>query len=134
MPTFLKSDLLIPQDRITQITDALKNDTVPDPMTVVITEQKRKVDNLTAKYTIDDDWYRSLVRPLVMYHLYASGSIGAMPKEVAEAYEKVNAELAAINKGEHPGLAQDDPLPSEARPSTAGWGSNTKLKLPSDDS
>jgi hypothetical protein len=132
-PPFTKNDLLMPQTRIDEITDALQNALMTDPIAVVIAEQKQKVDSYTGKYAIGDEWYRSLVRPLVVYELYATGSIGSMPDAVKDAYAAKIKELELIRDGKHPDLAHDDPLPSEVRPSLANWSSNTKLKLPSDE-
>jgi len=132
-PPFTKNDLLMPQARIDEITDALKNDVVTDPIAVVIAEQKQKVDSYTGKYAIGDEWYRSLVRPLVIYELYATGSIGSMPDAVKDAYAAKIKELELIRDGKHPDLPHDDPLPSEVRPPSADWSSNTRLRLPSDE-
>lgn len=130
MPTFTKNDLLMPQVRIDEITDSLKNDSVTDPIAVVIAEQKQRVDSYIGATgvaaTIGDEWYRSLVRPLVVYELYATGSIGTMPEAVKNAYDAKIKELELIRDGKHPDLLSAPPA------SSAGWGSGSKLSLPSD--
>ncbi len=132
-PPFTKNDLLMPQTRIDEITDALQNALMTDPIAVVIVEQKQKVESYTAKYAIGDDWFRSMLRALVVYELYATGSIGSMPDAVKEAYAAKIKELELIRDGKHPDLAHDDPMPSEVRPPSADWSSNTRLRLPSDE-
>jgi hypothetical protein len=120
MATFVKTDLLVSQARIDQITSALANATQTDPITAMIAEEMARVDNLTNKL-LDDASYKRLVRALVMWKLFATGSIGPMPDEIKHGYEEALKELNDIRDRK------------QANPALVGspsgqWGSTDKVK------
>lgn len=128
---FLKTDLLISQTRIDQITSALANSAQPDPIAVIITEEQRKVDTWRGQHDLDDDSYKRLMRALVMYKLFATGSIGPMPEEVKGAYEDAMDELSDIRDGKLQ-LVTDTTPPSGVDVPAAKQGGATKVKARSD--
>lgn len=125
-PTIVASDLLISDTRITQITNALRNTTITDPISVEITRQIDKVDSYTSQYVLAANRYKRLVRALVMYELYATGSLGTPPADIKPAYEAAMKELEDIRDGKFDDLELADPADTGVGEG-GNWGSETKI-------
>ncbi len=125
---FTKPDLLIHQDRLDQITAALANPEHPDPIGEVIAEEIGAVEDHTARYELSEGRSRRLVRALVLFKLYASGSLGGMPEEIRTSYQAALAELNAIKAGEFKDLPLKVPTPPEiSAAASACWGSGERV-------
>lgn len=126
MPTITRDDLLIPEDEQQTILAALANSEIVDPWTPAISQAVNKVDAYTAAYVLSADHYKRLVRPIVLWLLYAL--TGGIPEAKQKLYEDALKELEQIRDGKFTNLT---PAPSTPSDSThaGNWGSEDKIRF-----
>ncbi len=123
--SFAKSDLHVSQDDQDKITAALANATVTDPIQSTIAEEVQTVNDYPSRYTLAAERHQRLVRALALYKLYAL--IGDVSKARADDFDNAMEELMDIRDGKFPELT----LAGSAA-SAGSWGSQTRLKMPSE--
>lgn len=99
---FTDDDLLLSADKVTQLTKALSNMNVADPLQYLCDEASADVARLTTGYVLDDNSVRGFIRALALYRIY--GYAGPVPLDVQKAYDAASAELQAIASGRRPNL------------------------------
>ena len=125
--SFAVRDLLLTDGRQAQLTEALANLGVDDPLTVLIAEAQAEVTRLIRGYDIDDASVNSWVRVLTLEKAFTAGELG-VPEDIAAAAKAAREELQAIAAGKRPNL------PLTEAPATPGlgagnWGSADKVTL-----
>lgn len=113
------TDLLLTDERSGQLTAALANVGVEDPLQMCIDEAEAEVARYTTGYTLEEASVASLVRDLALGKAYAL--CGPMPADIKTRYDNARDELIAISKGERPNLAPADTS------GTGSWGSRDKI-------
>jgi hypothetical protein len=115
---FAESDLLLGDDKLTELKAALSTVGVDAPLQVCIDEAMAEVTRLTAGFVLEEASLDRFIRALALQQAYTLA--GPVPVEVQKLYDDVVAELTAIARGDRPNLpvAETDP----AQPSAA-WGS-----------
>ena len=124
------SDLLISQDEIDKITEALANDAAPAPIVSVIAEQTRKVQDYTLKHALSEERLHRLIRPLALFQLYSL--LGQVSPALQADHDSAMKELEEIRDGKFPDLALAVPVPADVASAPARHGSQTRLKMPSE--
>jgi len=102
---FTDNDLLLSADRAAQLTRALANIGVADPLQYLCDEAAADVARLTTGYVIDANALRGFIRSLALFRIY--GYAGPVPKDIQAAYDSAKAELEAIAGGKRPNLPRD---------------------------
>ncbi len=124
---FTASDLLLTEDRKAQLTAALANLGVADPLGKLIGEAVADVARLTRGYAVDEQSVNGWVRVLALERAFLAAELG-VPKDITEAAKAAREELAAIARGDRPNLPLTEA--SVTPPVNAGtWGSGTKIEL-----
>jgi hypothetical protein len=124
---FTAQDLLLTEERKTQLTAALANLGVPDPLAKVIAESVSEVARLTRGYELDEITTHGWVRVLTLERAYLAAELG-VPEDIANAAKAARDELGAIAAGRRPNL----PLaaaPSSPTPGSGAYGTNTRVSL-----
>lgn len=120
---FTADQLLLTASRKAEITAALANSGVADPVGSCVTEAIAEVARFTSGYVWTDDALAGFIRPLALFKLYSL--IGPAPKDLAKAYTDTMTELVAISKGERPNLVLDS---NPETPTGGGsWGAQTNI-------
>lgn len=118
---FSTNDLLLSADRSAQLTKALANLGVADPLLYICEEAAADVARMTTGYVLDEASMRNFVRSLALFRIYAKA--GPVPEDVQRDYDSALKELEAIAKGERPNLPK---VPVEGQATIVGkWGSKT---------
>ena len=120
---FVDTDLLLSPDRQAQLTKALSNLNVADPLQYLCDEAAAEVARLTTGYVLDDLSLRGLTRALALYKVYSYA--GPVPKDVQTNYDAADKELQAIAGGKRPNLPKVT-TPSQA---TIAGSSGSGCKL-----
>jgi hypothetical protein len=123
-------DLLLPDDELTQITGALENLGIADPISQKCAEVAELFAQYTARYVIGDENAKRLQRPLIIYELYAL--IGAATETIAASKDAALQELRDIRDGKFPNLELAEEQPSSPA-GRAAWGSKIKIAFPGDE-
>lgn len=121
---FTVNDLLLTPDRAGQLTKALSNLGIADPLQYLCDEAAADVARLITGYAVDEAAVRGFVRSLALYRAY--GYAGPVPRDVEGAYKEAMKELEAIASGKRPNLTRADE--DEENPPSGGWGSETKVE------
>lgn len=124
---FTVQDLLLTEERKTQLTSALANLGVVDPLGKVITEAAADVARYIRGYVVADDSQNGWIRVIALEKAYLAGELG-VPEDIASAAKAAREELAAIARGDRPNLPRED-LGATPDPNAGAWGSATKLTL-----
>lgn len=118
------TDLLLTDDRQEQLTAALANTGIAEPLVLCLTEAAADVARFTAGYVIAQSSLNGWTRALALWKAFTLAELG-VPEDVQKAYEAAMDELTAIAKGERPNIPQ---TPVTTPPASAGaWGSRDKL-------
>ena len=121
------SDLLLTEDRKAQLTAALANLGVADPLGKLIGEAVADVARLTRGYVVDEQSVNGWVRVLALERAFLAAELG-VPKDIMEAAKAAREELAAIARGDRPNLPLAEA--SVTPPVNAGvWGSNERIAI-----
>jgi hypothetical protein len=124
---FTESDLLadISQKELDGIAKKLVEQGDPQPISVTIAEQLRKVEDYAKRWKLEEERWKRLTRALVLFELYSR--VGSIPEKRKLKYEEAMKELREIRDGKFPDLAEEAPAP-EGLPSGRGrWGSAEKI-------
>lgn len=120
-------DLLLTEERHAQLTAALENLGVADPLAALLAEAEADVARYTRGYEIGQSSLDSWARALTLYKAFLAAEAG-IPKDIEAAYKDALTELTAIAKGERPNLVKEQATPA-ATVGIGGWGSATRLTL-----
>lgn len=126
--TFTVSDLLLADDVLAELNDALANSGVVAAVDQCIAEAVALVDSYTSAYTIADDRIKGWVRPVALFKAFSITGQGKSPQGYKDAYEAALAELKDVRDGKFPYA----PATTVATSSTGAWGSQTRLAMPGD--
>lgn len=121
---FTESNLLLTEKKLTQLTTALANTDIVDPLATCIAEATADVARLTAGFILDEDSINGFIRSLALYK--ACGLVGSVPDDVDKQYDNAMKELNSIARGERPNLPRV-PEAGGGTQSTGGWGSQEKI-------
>jgi len=121
------ADLLLTEERQAQLTAALENLGVADPLAVLLAEAQADVARYTRGYDLDQASLDSWTRALTLYKAFLAAEAG-IPKDIEAAYKDALAELTAIARGERPNLVKEQATPA-ATVGVGGWGSATRITL-----
>jgi hypothetical protein len=116
--------LLLSADRSAQLTAALSNLGVEDPLGTCLAEASSDVARLTAGYVIDESSTNGWIRALTLYKAY--GLVGPVPTDIKLQCDEVVKELTAIAKGERPNLERAQ---AGTNPTAGAWGGEERLKM-----
>ena len=120
--------LLLTATRSAQLTAALANTGIPDPLAACLAEAEADVARFTAGYTIEEDAVTSFVRPLALRKAYAL--CGPVPSDIEKEHQSALEELRAIAEGKRLNLPRADT--GQQKPSGA-WGSDTQIPMRTDE-
>lgn len=98
---FSKSKLLLTADREAQLTAALANATVTDPLTTICAEQEARITLALGEYTVATALQESIIRAFALHHAYSLAE-GSIPADIAALYEDAQKQLAAIQAASDP--------------------------------
>jgi phage gp36-like protein len=115
---FTQNDLLLTDARLAQLTAALANIAVTNPLQVAIDEAIATVARLTAGYVVAVGVLNSWTRSVALYKAWLIA--GAVPEDIRKDYELVMKELQAIAAGDQANLPLAGTVPVSA---TGSWGS-----------
>jgi hypothetical protein len=118
---FTVAKLLLTAERQAQLTAALANLTVGDPIAVCVTEAEAAVARFTTGYTLTAADTDQFCRILALYHIYSL--TGVVPPDIAKNYSNAIEELRAIAAGERPNLPVADPTGA----GTGTWGAQANI-------
>jgi hypothetical protein len=125
--SFTKDDLLLPPAEVAAVTKKFGSEARPDPISEIVTSANRTVETYTARYAIDADWARRLVRALAFAELMRL--LERMNQTLKDAENDTLKELRDIRDGKFPDLqlaaAEDAPTPAAGQ--TGNWGSGTRI-------
>jgi hypothetical protein len=124
---FTVQDLLLTEERKTQLTAALANLGVADPLGKIVGEASADVARLTRGYVIEESSVNGWIRVLALERAYLVAELG-VPEDMATAADAAREELAAIASGRRPNL-QLAAAPSTAPVSSGSWGSSPKVPI-----
>jgi len=116
--------LLLSTDRAAQLTAALSNLGVSDPLGTCLAEALADVARFTAGYVIAEDSANGWTRALALYKAF--GLVGPVPQDIKLQYDEALKELTAIAKGDRPNLERTE---DGTRPTAGAWGSEDKLGM-----
>lgn len=117
-------DLLIPDAELSQLTTALANAGVVQPLDDIVAWAAQVVADHTIGYTLSTIRIQGFVRDLTIWRAYTLA--GAVSENQTKAYEAAMRELRDIRDGKFP----LPPATVATPPANAGnWGSHTKLCL-----
>lgn len=121
---FAESNLLLTEKKLTQLTAALANTGVDDPLATCIAEATADVARLTAGFILDEASTNGFIRALALFKAYSL--CGSVPDDVDKQYDNAMKELNSIARGERPNLPRV-PEAGGGTQSTGGWGSQDKI-------
>ena len=125
--TFTVQDLLLSEERAEQLTTALANLGVADPLEKVVVEATAEVDRFTAGYLIPDDAKAGWIRILALHRAFLAAEL-PVPEDVETAVKAALEELTAIAEGKRPNLPLAPTDPDDPVTTAAGdWGSRPKV-------
>jgi hypothetical protein len=127
LPKFSEADLALTQDKLSQITRALANRGIADPVQIFVDDAVQMVSDYTAAYALAADRWRRLMRPIALCKIYQS--IGELPDAVKKAYDDAVRELEEIRDGKFHNLTPADVPLVEIATQPASWGSQTKISM-----
>lgn len=123
--SFTADQLLLTDERKTQLIAALANTGLADPLGTCITEATADVDRYTAGYTIAQSSLDGWIRALALWKAFTVASLG-VPDDIQKAYDAAITELKDIALGKRPNLPRTDEA-DDPNTSTGTWGSATKI-------
>lgn len=123
--TFTVSDLLLADDVLAELNDALANSGVVAAVEQCIAEAVSVVTSYTSSYTIDDDRLKGWVRPIALFKAFSITGQGKSPQGYKDAYEAALAELKDVRDGKFPYA----PATATATAATGAWGSQTRIAM-----
>jgi hypothetical protein len=121
---FTKYDLLLTPAKMTQLTTALANLNVADPLQYLCDEAAADVARFTAGYVLDANSVRNFTRSLGLYRVYSLA--GPVPMDVQKDYDSALLELQAIAEGKRPNLPRAE---TGDNPPSGKWGSKPVIKM-----
>ena len=121
---FDKSKLLLTEEKSAQLTAAMANVDVADPLQQVCDEAAAVVTRMTASYALADAQVAGFIRSLALFEAYRVANVPA-PEDVASQQEVAMKELTAIAAGDRPNLPKA--ADSDLSPGAGNWGSSTKV-------
>lgn len=124
---FTVDKLLLTETRKSQLTVALANLGVADPLGSLISEAVSEVNRFTAGYVIDENSLNGWIRTITLYKAYTVAELG-VPEDLTKAFEVAMKELSDIAAGKRPNLPTT-PVDEETPSPTGGWGSETKITI-----
>lgn len=123
---FTKYDLLLDAAKLAQLTKALANTGVADPVQSCVNEGIAEVERLTSGYVIADAAKYGWIRALALFKAYSLA--GPVPEDVQKQYDGAIKQLEAIATG----AVKNLPVAASESGSNAGaagkWGSGEKIK------
>ncbi len=118
--------LLLTDERRTQLTAALTGTGMATPLETLITEAESEVARLTRGYVIPEASQQAWARALTLWRAFVVAELG-VPDDVKAGYEAAMEELTAIAEGRRPNLEREDLTPGAT---TGGrWGSSDRIAL-----
>jgi hypothetical protein len=124
---FTSQDLLLTEERKTQLTAALANLGVADPLAKVIGEAVSEVSEMTRGYVIAESRTNGWTRILSLEKAYLAAELG-VPEDISNSADAVRKELAAIASGNRPNLPLTE-APEVPSTGSGKWGGDTKIGL-----
>ena len=125
-----KTDLLLKDDELAQLTEALENLGIADPIAQKAAEVAQLFAQYTARYIIGEENAKRLQRPIIIYELYAL--IGAASRTIEASKDAALQELKDIRDGKFPGLELAESQPEHVAGAGA-WGSKTQITFSGDE-
>ena len=122
---FQTTDLLLSPDKAAQLTKALSNLGVADPLQYLCDEAAADVARLTTGYVTDDGSLRNFTRKLALFEIYSKAQAGAVPDGIVKDHDEALKELQDIAAGKRPNLPKVS-TPSQATIAGA-WGSGARV-------
>lgn len=123
--SFTADKLMLTDNRREQLTAALANTDLDDPLATCIAEAEADVARFTAGYTIDQSSLDGWIRALALWKAFVVAELG-VPEDIQKAYDEAIAELKDIALGKRPNLPRTDDA-EDNNTSTGNWGSDTKI-------
>ena len=117
------SQLLLTDDRQSQLTTALANTGIPDPLAQCISEAEADVARYTAGYVIAQESRDGWTRAIALWKAYTAAELG-VPDDIQKSYEATIEELKDIAQGKRPNLPRPDITPA---PGQGAWGSRRRI-------
>jgi hypothetical protein len=116
---FTESNLLLTDDKKAQLTAALSNGDVADPLGTCIAEASSDVARLTAGFVLDDNSINGFTRALALFKAYSL--CGPVPDDIQKQYDDAIKELNSIARGDRLNIPR---VPAPATPqNTSATGS-----------
>lgn len=122
---FTKYDLLLDAAKLAQLTKALANTGVADPLQSCVNEAIAEVDRATSGYVIADAAKFGWIRALALFKAYSLA--GPVPADVQKQYDGAMKQLEAIAKGDVKNLPVE-PSSSSSNAGSGKWGSKCRVK------
>ena len=117
------AQLLLTDERQTQLTSALASTGLADPLARCITEAEADVARFTAGYVIAQDSLDGWTRAIALWKAFTVAELG-VPDDIQKAYDAAVGELKDIALGKRPNLPRED---VGSTPERGAWGSSTKI-------
>jgi len=117
------SQLLLTDDRQAQLTSALANTGLADPLGKCLSEAEADVARFTAGYAIAQDSLDGWTRAIALWKAFTVAELG-VPDDIQKAYDAALAELKDIALGKRPNLPRSEPVPT---PNPGAWGSAARI-------
>ena len=118
------AQLLLTDERQTQLTAALANTGLDDPLAQCIAEAAADVARLTAGYVIADESLAGWTRALALWKAFTIAELG-VPEDIEKAYDAAVAELRDIAQGRRPNLPHAEASPAA---DAGAWGSQRRIR------
>lgn len=116
------ADLLLDGERLDQLTAALTNAGVTEPLPRCIAEAEAEVGLYITGYTIPQLVRDGWTRALALQRAYQI--LGQVPPDVKAGADGALAELKAVAEGKRPGYPRTE---AGTNPATGAWGGESKF-------
>jgi hypothetical protein len=124
---FTVDQLLLRPDRKAQLTKALANLGVADPLALVITEATADVARYLTGYVVAESSQHGWIRAIALWKAHVAGEL-EVPADIQKAYDEAIEELTAIAEGKRPNIPKT-PASETPTASSGAWGGETKIPL-----
>ncbi len=121
---FSTDQLLLPEDKASQLEKGLATLGVDDPLQYLCDEAAADVARLTTGYLLDESSIRTFIRSLALYRIYTTANVPPS-KAIEDNYKYANDELGAIASGKRPNIAKQ--AVASVTPIAGSSGSSAKI-------
>lgn len=128
--TFAPADLLLTDEVQGELTQALTNAGMVQPLEQCIAEAQAVVTDYTAAYSIADDRERGWVRAIALWKAFTISGQGKVADAYQKSYDLAMEELKDVRDGKF-ALAPSAVAPEPEQVGT--WGGTTRISLRTDE-